>query len=338
MPHPLTDVEALPWLRAFSRSGDAAERAVFLRVVFDLFEAQRTNGRAMPENWTAALRQCLGRAPETRKPSLPESLGRQDVAAILSRGDLDAMVGLVGDMSARLRADQLATLIVRAGALAQAGDTRLSRALLARGPVRLEHAPLFLEADAEQRLSLLLAVQRAELGNTGNSPRELDPALAEPLEFAAIAGKREDFSVALAGALGVSSTLGARLAVDPGGEALVVALAALGAPRDLGVRVLTARDLSESADAFPRLHALARLAGQLSVPAARRLIAALAGTAVAQPALASPRREAETPSPFVRREAASATGPSSKEAAAPVARPRVTPKTSRWSAQNSRRP
>ena len=66
--------------------------------------------------------------------------------------------------------------------------------------------------------------------------------------------------------------------------------------------------MSESSGAFPRLHALARLAGQLSAPAARRLIGALAGTGaatVAAPAAAAPR-DAETPSPFARREPARA--------------------------------
>ena len=322
----MTDVESLPWLRAFSRSEHAAERAVFLRVFFDLFEAQRASGRALPESWTAALRQCLSHAPETRLVLPHEPLDRDDIAATLRRGDLDAVIALAGDASARLRTEQIEALVARARTLAEAGDVRLARALLARGPVRLEHAPLFLEADAEQRLSLLLAVQRAELGRNGAAPRTLDPALAEPLEFAAIAGKRTEFAEALAGALGVSPAVAARLAADPGGEALVVALAALGAPRDLGVRVLTARDLSESAGAFPRLHALARLAGQLSVPAARRLISALSGAALAgsKPALAETKREAETPSPFVRREAAAARV--------------VTPETTGRLAQNSRRP
>jgi hypothetical protein len=323
----LADVEALPWLRAFSRSEDAAERAVFLRVFFDLFEARRGRGETMPEDWTAALRQCLSHAPEARTPQLPEPLDRAEIAAALRRGHLNSVIALAGDASARLRIEQVEALVARARTLAEAGDARLARALLARGPVRIEHAPLFLEADAEQRLSLLLAVQRAELGRTVGASRQVHAALVEPLEFAAIAGKRAEFAEALAAALGVSPALAERLAADPGGEALVVALAALGAPRDLGVRVLTARDLSESAGAFPRLHALARLAGQLSVPAARRLIGALSGESAAEPApmLGARSREAETPSPFVRREAASATRA-------------VSPGTSRRSALDSRRP
>jgi hypothetical protein len=321
----LFDVEALPWLRTFSRSEDAAERAVFLRVFFDLFEARRAQGLNMPEGWTAALRKCLAKAPQSRAPLPHEPLDRAEIDAILRRGDLDAVVGLAMDASARLRIDQVEPLVARARTLAEVGDVRLARALLGRGPVRLEHAPLFLEADAEQRLSLLLAVQRAELGRPEGERRELDPALAKPLEFAAIAGKRAEFAEALAQALGVSPDLAARLAADPGGEALVVALAAVGAPRDLGIRILTARDISESAGAFPRLHALARLAGRLSGPAARRLIDAISGVRAA-PAMPAPApREAETPSPFVRRESATAVRP-------------LSPETSKQSAQNSRRP
>ncbi len=300
-------VDGLPQLRAFSRSGDAGERAVFMRVYFDLFEARRARGETMPESWTAALRACLSVAHDAGPPASFDRADPDDVEAVLRRGDLDNLIALANDRAARLKSDQIEALIARARALTEAGDLRLARALLARGPVRLEHAPLFLEADAEQRLSVLLAVQRAELGRKSGLSRELDPALAEPLEFAAIAGRREEFAGALALALGVSPVLAARIGADPGGEALVVALAALGAPRDLGVRILTARDMSESAGAFPRLHALARLAGQLSAPAARRLISALSGVVAAPVApTASAPREAEAPSPFLRREAARA--------------------------------
>jgi hypothetical protein len=299
-------VDVFPQLRAFSRSEDSGERAVFMRVYFDLFEARRARGEAMPESWTAALRACLSAADDAGAPASVDPADHDDVEATLRRGGLDALIGLADDRTARLKSDQIEALVARARALAEAGDIRLARALLARGPVRLQHAPLFLEADAEQRLSVLLAVQRAELGRKSGPSRELDPALAEPLEFAAIAGRRAEFANALALALGVSPALAARIGADPGGEALVVALAALGAPRDLGVRILTARDMSESAGAFPRLHALARLAGQLSAPAARRLIGALAGAVAAPaPSLAGANpREAETPSPFVRREPA----------------------------------
>ena len=302
-------VDGLPQLRAFSRSEDAGERAVFMRVYFDLFEARRARGEPMPENWTAALRACLSAGHDSGVPALLDHADPDDVETILRRGDLDALIALAADRVARLKSDQIEALVARARALAEAGDPRLARALLARGPVRLEHAPLFLEADAEQRLSLLLAVQRAELGRKAGPSRELDAALAEPLEFAAIAGRRAEFANALALALSVSPALAARIAADPGGEALVVALAALGAPRDLGVRILTARDMSESAGAFPRLHALARLAGQLSAPAARRLIGALAGAVAAPAAVSTAPREAETPSPFVRRETAARISP-----------------------------
>lgn len=301
-------VDGVPQLRAFSHSQDAGERALFMRVYFDLFEARRARGEPMPESWTAALRACLSAAHVAGAPASFDPVAPDDVEVTLRRGDLDSLIALASATSARLKSDQIEALVARARALAEAGDARLARALLARGPVRLEHAALFLEADAEQRLSVLLAVQRAELGRKTGPLRELDLALAEPLEFSAIAGRRAEFADALALALGVSPALAARIGADPGGEALVVALAALGAPRDLGVRILTARDMSESAGAFPRLHALARLAGQLSAPAARRLIGALAGVAPT-PALAppaAPPREVETPSPFLRREAAPA--------------------------------
>ena len=70
--------------------------------------------------------------------------------------------------------------------------------------------------------------------------------------------------------------LAARIAADPTGEALVMALVAIGAPNDVCVRVLTASDMHERGR-FPRIHALSRLSGSASPLAARRILAAIVG-------------------------------------------------------------
>jgi hypothetical protein len=162
----------------------------------------------------------------------------------------------------------------------------------------------------------MLAAQRAELGRHAGASPKLAEDLAGRLEFAAIAGAAGEFAEALADALGASSGLAERIAADPGGEPLAVALASLGAPYDLCVRIMAARDLSEEGDGFARIHTLALLGDRLSAPAARRIVAAMIGRATAATAAppAAPPRQALEPSPFLRRE-----GPGRRAAVSPDA-------------------
>jgi hypothetical protein len=67
-----------------------------------------------------------------------------------------------------------------------------------------------------------------------------------------------------------------RIARDSAGEPLAVALAALGAPNDVAVRILTSRDLQDGAD-YRRVGALARLKDALIPAAADLVITALIG-------------------------------------------------------------
>jgi hypothetical protein len=161
-----------------------------------------------------------------------------------------------------------------------------------------------LEATSEQRRAILLAAQRAELGRRPAAGAALDAETASRLEFAAIAGGGGDFAEALAAALGAETDLAARIAADPTGEPLAIALVAIGAPRDLAVRIMAAQDMREG-EGFPRIHALARLSDHLSVAAAQRVVEPMLGASgvLAAPALPGPaRRQAANPSPFLRRE------------------------------------
>ena len=106
----------------------------------------------------------------------------------------------------------------------------------------------------------------------------------------------ELFEADLAAALGCSSALAARIAGDPSGEPLAVALAAIRAPNDVCVRILTSRDMAEGPD-YRRLGALARLQGALGVAAARTVIAAIVGAAPSPPRSAVPRARHSAASP-----------------------------------------
>jgi len=346
-------VEALPLVQSFALSDEASQRAVFLRVYLDLLAEQARGREPLPEDWFEALQTCLAKAgarerelylaelakaylfrearrgaarPRSpRPPAAPLAAGLaratdEEIDALLRRDRTEELVVLAADRRARLRPDHVEALAPRARALARRGDRRLADALLGREPIGLEAAGLFLEATSEQRRAILLAAQRAELGRRAAIGAALDEATASRLEFAAIAGDASEFAAALAAALGADADLAQHIAADPAGEPLAVALVAIGAPRDLAVRVMTARDM-RAGEGFPRIHALARLSDRLSVAAARRVVGALLGTpARSEPALAAaPSRQAAHPSPFLRREGSPRRAMASPETTAPKA-------------------
>ena len=87
-------------------------------------------------------------------------------------------------------------------------------------------------------------------------------------------GEAELFARALAETLGCPNSLAEKIAADRSGEPLAVTLAAIGAPNDVSVRILTSSDLRDGAD-YRRIGALARLQDALSPSAARRVVAAI---------------------------------------------------------------
>ncbi|HXZ15891.1 MAG TPA: hypothetical protein VEH77_07980, partial [Roseiarcus sp.] len=197
--------------------------------------------------------------------------------ALLARDEPAALAALAGNSRTRLEGAVLMRLLRRARALAErSGDRRLADALLKRRPLRVESAMLFLLADPLERVEILLAAQRAELGRP---PCERTPASAEivrELELAALARRPERFVAALARALNCDAALAQKIADDPSGEPLAVALAALGAPGDVLVRVLIASDL-EVGETYLRIRALARLNNALDRNAATTVMEALRG-------------------------------------------------------------
>ncbi len=321
-------VEALPLVHAFSRSENPAERAVFFRVYLDLIAERARCNASVPRDWSDALQACLEKAspiecegylahldkvyPDRRaaaQKAAATRIGfatRDDIDVILGQGGLDEVLRLAADRKARLRPEQFETLVTRAQSLALTGDRRLVDALLSRDLIRLDAAPLFLEATSEQRTAILIAAQRAVLGRRPvGAAASLDDETAGRLEYAAIAGGAREFADALGAALGCDGALAARISSDPTGEPLAVALIAVGAPRDVCVRVVTARDMQDNAG-YPRIQTLARLSERVSRAAARLILEALLG----RPSLprelpsvtAAAPRAAAHPSPFLRRD------------------------------------
>jgi uncharacterized protein (DUF2336 family) len=299
-PYLLAAIEAL--------GGDAA-----------LFVLERAPG--LPREKLLADAEESGRATAiARRVDLDE-----DLMWTIVRGSApEARVALLENQRAPVTAEQFLRLARQAKAdIETSGDRRLADALLARMPIRAEYAPLFMEASSAQRTLILLAVQRAELGK----PRVAPPPGAAPeaiarLERYALNGEAELFARALAETLGCPNGLAEKIAADRSGEPLAVTLAAIGAPNDVSVRILTSSDLRDGAD-YRRIGALARLQDALSPSAARRVVAAIIenprdgeGRVPGPLAVAAPRPE---PPPSVDRRPRATPAPSPREETVPAA-------------------
>jgi len=251
-PYLLAAIEAL--------GGDAA-----------LFVLERAKGLPREKLLADAEERGLASAV-ARRDDLDDEL----VWTIVRGNSTEARVALVENPRAPLSAEQYLKLARRARADSEStGDRRLAEGLLARMPPRAEYAALFMEASSAQRTLILLAVQRAELGKPrGAPPPGASSEAIAKLERFALTGESELFLGALAETLGCSLSLAEKIAADRSGELLAVTLAAIGAPNDVSVRILTSSDLRDGAD-YRRIGALARLQDALSPSAAQRVIAAI---------------------------------------------------------------
>ncbi len=208
-----------------------------------------------------------------------EDLDARLVSLLASHDDVEVLVALARNSNAPLEPGTLVPLLRRARAIGDHGDTRLAEALLDRRPVRAEAALLFLLASPDQRVAILLAAQRMQLGRAPRSPLAATPAVLDELEMAAVARQPARFVAALAQALDCEPDLAQAIVDDASGEPLAVALAALGAANDVIVRVLISNDLMAGA-AYERIRTLARLQNALDPNAATMVVAALRDGAV----------------------------------------------------------
>jgi uncharacterized protein (DUF2336 family) len=210
------------------------------------------------------------------------------VATLSMRPEPEVALALAGNLAAPIDAATLAALARRAER-----QKALAEALLARPPGAADPAALFLLAGSEQRAAILAAAQRLEMARPGAAMNEArdDDSIAR-LERQALEREPELFISTLASLLGCSPDLADRIAKEPSGEPLAVALAALDVPQDVAVRVLISGDLQSGAK-YTRLGSLIRLGVGLNPAAARRVIAALVGAPKARRAQHQPVLDAK---------------------------------------------
>jgi uncharacterized protein (DUF2336 family) len=130
----------------------------------------------------------------------------------------------------------------------------------------------FFAASAEERRLILLnlhIVAPMPVGRVGVSREAL---VIQRLENAALARNREDFSAYLSQALRVSRAQARRIAGDDLGEPIVTAAKALAMPRDVLYRILLFVNPTIS-HSVARVHALAALFDEMTLPAAEQMIA-----------------------------------------------------------------
>lgn len=186
--------------------------------------------------------------------------------------------------------------------------------------VAAELNDLFFTATEEERRLILLNLHVAAPTSPGKVAVVRDPNIGQLLEASALGNHRDDFTKQLAEALRIPHEQARRIARDDHGEPLVVAVKALGIPRDVVYRLLIFVNPAVG-HSVERVHALAMLFDEMPAPAAEAMVAiwqALrkdARTAAkhqpllwndertrARPAMAPTRRPLPSPRTSVRRE------------------------------------
>ncbi len=324
---------AARFVDAVSRQLDKADPSTVLEVARKLAPSPRTPpqllakfGSVSPEASDYVLEH--GAAFTTTDLIGAIASGRRQAIAVAQRPDLDArlisalvardepevLTALAINSRARLEGAILLRLLRRARMLAEDhGDQRLAELLLQRRPLPPESAVLFLLANPLQRVEILLAAQRAQLGRPPGQPATIAPEIVEELEQAAVARRPKQFVDVLGKALECDTALAERIADDPSGEPLAVAMAALGAPSDVLVRVLIATDLQDG-EPYRRIGALARLNNALNRNAATAVVAALRGEPHARRQAAAAEALAPTRAPALRGASRPASAPQRKAA------------------------
>ncbi len=284
-------------LRLIARSDAGARLAVARKIarhplapasVLSLIEEMGGDGALWVLEWASLPRERLAAAAfghESRACALARrpDLDAELVGALSMRPEPEVALALAGNILAPIDARTFAALARRAER-----EKPLAEALLSRPPGAVDPASLFLLAGSAQRAEILAAAQRMELARpvvAANEP-DRDESIAR-LERYALEREPELFIAALAHRLGCGRDLAERIAKEPSGEPLAVALAALDAPQDVAVRILISGDLQSGAK-YTRLGSLIRLGVGLNPTAARRVIAALVGAPKARRAQHQP--------------------------------------------------
>jgi hypothetical protein len=141
-----------------------------------------------------------------------------------------------------------------------------------RADVATELNEIFFAANATERRLILLNLDVVQPLTAGHPHIGRDPLVAQKLEVAALARRREDFVQHLAQSLLISREQARRVVNDELGEPIMIAAKALSVPRDRLYRILLFIN-SAVGHSVERVHALAKLYDEITLHVAQHVVA-----------------------------------------------------------------
>jgi len=131
---------------------------------------------------------------------------------------------------------------------------------------------LFLTASVEERRLILLNLHVVAPMSPGRVAIVRDHGVGQRLEAAALSRQSDEFAIQLGQALHIPREQGRRIIHDERGEPMVVAVKALGIPRDVVYRILILANPAVG-HSVERVHALATLFDEMPMSAAEGMVA-----------------------------------------------------------------
>ncbi len=200
-------------------------------------------------------------------------LDRDIVEALAQRSETDVLRALAANWSAHLDAAARRALV-----LAARDDLILARILLDRDDRGIEPEALFLAATRLERTGIILDACRRALTTGLPENCRADTTFVSQLERAAVRRDRDEMSALLADALECRKERARALLSDVHGEALALALAALGVDAEAATRLFLCADPAISYDT-ERVRGLIALVRSTPQRAAMQIIASMTGAA-----------------------------------------------------------
>lgn len=201
------------------------------------------------------------------------ALDRKIVGILASRSESEVLCALAGNP--RIHLDQTAR---RALVSTGRDDQKLARVLLDRADLSIDPEPLFLAADAQERQAIVLAAAIRTLASAApEAAGRAQPQIVAAIDACAVARDFAGLADALAEGLDCRKSRARAILADAGGEALALALLALGVGEDVAIRIFLGPEPA-TAD-VGRVRAL--VASMRSTPprVAQRIVAAMTGAA-----------------------------------------------------------
>ncbi|MGE4171381.1 MAG: DUF2336 domain-containing protein, partial [Methylocystis sp.] len=201
-------------------------------------------------------------------------LDRSTMLALASRSERKVLRALAGNLSAHFDAASRRALV-----MAARDDLTLARILLDRDDLDLDPEPLFLAATRLERRAIVLNVCRQILvSGATEAPLRADADFVAAMEAAAQRDDRGAMAALLAETLECRKDRARALVADHLGEALALALKAIGVPLESATRIFLCAESAVARD-VEIVRALVGLMRSTPQRAATRIVAAMTGAA-----------------------------------------------------------